>query len=127
MSKARDMAANARRASDLMKALSNPVRLSILCQLAEGERSVSELEGLLELRQPALSQQLARLRGDDLVETRRDGKMIRYRLASDAARRLIDVLYDLFCATGADVGVVASEPRPVDGDGSRGAPGSPAT
>jgi DNA-binding transcriptional ArsR family regulator len=119
------MAADARRASDLLKALSNPVRLLILCQLAEGEKSVSTLEGLLKLRQPALSQQLARLRDDNLVETRRDGKMIHYRLTSDEARRLIDLLYELFCATGADAATATSGVRSAGGREGRGEPHSP--
>jgi DNA-binding transcriptional ArsR family regulator len=103
MSPARDMAAEAERAAEFLKALTNPTRLLILCQLAEGEKSVSELEALLRQRQPSLSQQLARLRADALVETRRDGKMIYYRLASDEARQLIALLYQLFCAPRATV------------------------
>ena len=70
-----NMAADAERACDFLKALTNPSRLMILCQLAEGEKSVGQLEELLRLRQPTLSQQLARLREDRLVEARRDGKM----------------------------------------------------
>src|SRR5258708_23816064 len=66
------MLANARQASDLLKALSHEVRLLILCFLSEGEKSVGEIEKVLKLRQPAVSQQLARLRADGLVETRRD-------------------------------------------------------
>jgi DNA-binding transcriptional ArsR family regulator len=100
MGSLRDMAADAERACDFLKALTNPSRLMILCQLADGEKSVGELEGLLGLRQPTLSQQLARLREDDLVETRRHGKMIYYRLASKEARRLIELLYELFCVPG---------------------------
>ena len=93
------MAANALRASDLLKTLANPHRLLILCHLAEGELSVGELEQLLKLRQPTLSQQLARLREDRLVDTRRAGKMIYYRIASNDARRIIELLYELFCTT----------------------------
>ena len=73
-----DMAADAERACDFLKALTNPSRLMILCQLAEGEKSVGQLEELLRLRQPTLSQQLARLREDRLVETsarRQDGPL----------------------------------------------------
>jgi ArsR family transcriptional regulator len=93
------MAANALRASELLKVLANPHRLLILCHLAEGELSVGELEQLLKLRQPTLSQQLARLREDRLVDTRRAGKMIYYRLASNDARQMIELLYELFCTT----------------------------
>jgi ArsR family transcriptional regulator, virulence genes transcriptional regulator len=95
------MAANALRASDFLKGLANPHRLQILCHLAEGEMSVRQLERLLKLRQPTLSQQLARLREDALVDTRRAGKMIYYRLASNEARRVIELLYELFCAADA--------------------------
>jgi ArsR family transcriptional regulator len=96
-----DMAADAERTCAFLKALTNPSRLMILCQLADGEKSVGELEGLLGLRQPTLSQQLARLREDQLVETRRHGKMIYYRLASHEARQVIELLYELFCVPGA--------------------------
>jgi ArsR family transcriptional regulator len=92
------MATNASRASDFLKALANPHRLLILCYLAEGEMSVGELEQLLKLRQPTLSQQLARLREDALVDTRRAGKMIYYRLSSTEARQTIELLYQLFCS-----------------------------
>ncbi|MBK9082428.1 MAG: helix-turn-helix transcriptional regulator [Rhizobiales bacterium] len=88
---------NAREASDLLKALSHESRLLVLCLLAEKERSVGELEEILSLRQPTVSQQLARLRFDDLVTTRRDGKTIYYSIANEDVRRLIEVIYDIFC------------------------------
>jgi len=91
------MVDNAKRASDFLKALAHESRLMILCILAEGEKSVSELENLLSLRQPTVSQQLARLRADGLVSTRRDGKAIYYKLASDEARIVIGAIYDVFC------------------------------
>ena len=91
------MVENAKRASDFLKALAHESRLMILCILAEGEKSVSELEDLLSLRQPTVSQQLARLRVDGLVATRRDGKVIYYSLASDEARIIIGAIYDVFC------------------------------
>ena len=91
------MLASAERASTFLKALANPDRLVILCQLAEGEKTVTELGELLDLRQPTLSQQLARLRADALVQTRRQGKNIYYSLASAEATRVIEVLYELFC------------------------------
>ena len=91
------MADNAKRASDFLKALAHESRLLMLCILAEGEKSVSELEGLLDLRQPTVSQQLARLRADGLVSTRRAGKTIHYNLASDEARVVIGAIYDVFC------------------------------
>jgi DNA-binding transcriptional ArsR family regulator len=88
---------NAREASDFLKALSQESRLLVLCLLSEKERSVSELEAILSIRQSALSQQLARLRYDDLVTTRRDGKQIYYSIADDDVRRVISVVYDIFC------------------------------
>ena len=91
----------ARKASNFLKALSHENRLLLLCLLAERERTVSELEALLSLRQPVVSQQLARLRLDQLVTTRRDGKAIYYSLANDDVRRVISVIYDIFCGTGA--------------------------
>ena len=88
---------NARQASEFLKALSHEVRLLILCFLFEGEKSVSEIEKMLKLRQPAVSQQLARLRADGLVETRRNGKNIYYSLARSEVREVIQVLHDVFC------------------------------
>lgn len=89
----------AREASEFLKALAHEARLVILCLLVEGEKSVTELEQLLSLRQPAVSQQLARLRADDLVETRRDGKNIYYSLARDETREVITALHRAFCKT----------------------------
>ncbi len=89
-------AVNARAASRFLKALSNHNRLLLLCLLAERERTVSELEALLGLRQPAISQQLARLRAEGLVTGRRNGKSIHYRLASKEARRVLALLDELF-------------------------------
>ena len=86
-------------ASRLLKSLANQDRLMILCHLAESECNVSELEALLQIRQPTLSQQLARLRADHLVETRREGKEIFYRLASTEAGAVINLLHELFCAS----------------------------
>ena len=90
--------ANAEAAGQLLKALANPDRLLLLCQLTEGERSVGELEALLGIQQPTLSQQLAVLRREGLVATRRDGKQIHYRISSPAASAVLDTLYRLFCA-----------------------------
>jgi DNA-binding transcriptional ArsR family regulator len=88
---------NAKRAGRLLKAMSNDSRLLILCQLAEGEKSVSELERLIGLGQSALSQHLARLRRDELVRTRRQAQAIYYALAGNEATRVIAVLHDLYC------------------------------
>ena len=88
----------ARKASELLKALSHEGRLLILCLLAEGEKSVSELEDAMKLPQAAVSQQLARLRFDRLVNTRRDGRTSYYSIASDEVSSVIETLYTLFCA-----------------------------
>jgi len=91
------MFVHASEASSVLKAISHENRLMILCLLSQGEKSVTELEELLSLRQPTVSQQLARLRLDGLVETRREGKVIFYSLSSHKARALIACIYDLFC------------------------------
>jgi DNA-binding transcriptional ArsR family regulator len=91
------MVVNAKRASNLLKALAHEKRLMILCFLAEREKSVGELEEMLDLRQSAVSQQLARLRADGLVSPRRDGKTIYYSLASKDARAVMGAVYDVFC------------------------------
>ena len=91
------MLPNALLASEFLKALSHEVRLLILCFLIEGEKSVSEIEKMLRLRQPAVSQQLARLRADGLVETRRNGKNIYYSIARAEVRDVIGALHDAFC------------------------------
>ena len=89
--------ANARRASTLLKAMSNEHRLMILCQLQNGERSVGELERLVGLSQSALSQHLARLRRDQLVRTRRVAQTIFYSLHGIEATEVIRTLYGLYC------------------------------
>ncbi|PZX12821.1 ArsR family transcriptional regulator [Palleronia aestuarii] len=91
------MAQNARDAADFLKVLSHESRLMILCYLATGEKSVTQLEALLSARQAAVSQQLMRLRQENLVTTRRDGKAIYYSLTDDRTQKIMDVVYDLFC------------------------------
>jgi len=88
---------NAQEASNFLKAISHEGRLLILCHLSAGEKSVTELEDLISARQAAVSQQLARLRLEGLVTPRRDGKTIYYRLTDDRSRRMIDLVYDMFC------------------------------
>jgi ArsR family transcriptional regulator len=102
MTKTSDLAASAPRASQFLKAMTNPNRLQILCKLADGPNAVGQLESALGMRQPSLSQQLARLREDGLVQTRRNGKSVIYSLKSDEVRRLLDTLYDIFCAEAAN-------------------------
>lgn len=92
-----EMGEHARAASDLLKALAHETRLMILCLLVEGEKSVGELEKLMLMRQPSVSQQLARLRFDRLVNARRDGRTIYYSLGSEEARKVVTLLYDLYC------------------------------
>jgi ArsR family transcriptional regulator, virulence genes transcriptional regulator len=94
------MLENARRASDFLKALSHETRLLILCLLVDGEKTVNELEQFLELRQSTVSQQLARLRADDLVAARRDGKSVHYSLARPEVVEIISALYRAFCGRG---------------------------
>jgi len=91
------MVENAGRASNFLKAISHEGRLMILCHLVSGEKSVTELEELLSARQAAVSQQLSRLRLEGLVTPRREGKAIYYRLADDRPRRMLEVVYELFC------------------------------
>jgi DNA-binding transcriptional ArsR family regulator len=92
------MHAAAEDASRLMKALANPDRLMLLCRLSQGEASVGELEVELGILQPTLSQQLTVLRGEELVETRREGKHIFYRVRSRQALAVLKVLYEQYCS-----------------------------
>ncbi len=84
-------------ATRLLKALANEKRLLILCLLAEGERSVTALNSQLDLSQSALSQHLAVLRADDLVQTRREAQTIYYSIADGPAQRIMKTLHDIFC------------------------------
>lgn len=84
-------------ATNFLKSLANPNRLMIVCTLIEGERSVGELEAILGLRQPNLSQQLAALREGGMVEARREAKQVFYRLADPRAVALIATLNEIFC------------------------------
>ena len=93
---------NVKRACQFLKSLANDNRLIILCTLTEGEKNVGELEEVLGIRQPTLSQQLARLRADNLVSTRRSAKHIYYSLASNEAERMVGLLYELFCPEDKD-------------------------
>ena len=96
----RAMAESADEAAGYLRALSNPSRLLLLCQLVEGERSVGELETALDLGQAYVSQQLARLRAEGLVSAVRDGRIVRYSLADPRVVPLLKVLYEQFCNTG---------------------------
>ncbi|MFM7802483.1 MAG: ArsR/SmtB family transcription factor [Limnohabitans sp.] len=95
------MKASASNACRLMKVLSNPDRLMLLCQLSQGEKRVGELEEILGIVQPTLSQQLTVLREEELVTTRRDGKNIYYQIASPQALAVMNVLFEQFCGPNA--------------------------
>lgn len=96
------MRASATQACTLLKTLGNADRLLLLCQLTQGEFCVGELEVMLGIQQPTLSQQLGVLREEGMVSTRREGKQIYYSIASKEAAAVMQVLYELFCvnATG---------------------------
>ena len=92
-----DMAGRAADAAAFLKTLAHEGRLMILCHLGAGEKSVGALEELLNIRQAAVSQMLARLRDEGLVNTRRDGKTIYYSLGDSNTEQVIELLYSLFC------------------------------
>lgn len=94
-----EMREHAAEAAGVMKALGNESRLMILCLLADGERSVGELNEVIPLSQSALSQQLARLRQQKLVTTRRESQTVFYRLADGPADKIIHLLHDIYCGT----------------------------
>lgn len=93
------MTESAGRAAAFLKVMSHEGRLLILCHLTSGEKSVTELETLLSSRQAAVSQRLSRLRLEGLVTSRRDGKAIYYRLEDKPTQKVLNALYDAFCAS----------------------------
>ncbi len=93
-----NMAQSAAEAAAFLKTLAHEGRLMILCHLGTGEKSVGALEALLDMRQAAVSQMLARLRDEDLVQTRRDGKTIFYSLKNPNTEEIIALLYRQFCS-----------------------------
>ena len=99
-SEASDVVVQADEAAGYLKVLAHEGRLMILCHLLDGEKSVTELETLLESRQAAVSQQLARLRFEGLVKARREGKVIYYSLSDPKTARMIGLLNELFCQKG---------------------------
>ena len=92
-----DIANHAYQATELLKALANESRLMILCTLVDGEKAVGQLSELTDRAQSSVSQDLARLRRQDLVTSRRDGKTVYYSIKSEVARRVIIVLHEFFC------------------------------
>ncbi|WP_083444955.1 ArsR/SmtB family transcription factor [Pseudorhodobacter aquimaris] len=95
---AEELIRQAEKAANFLKALSHEGRLMILCHLISGEKSVTELETLLGSRQAAVSQQLARLRLEGLVESRRDGKAIYYTVSDPRAQQMMSLIHEIFCA-----------------------------
>lgn len=96
----------------LLKALASHNRLMILCQLVERERSVGELAELLDVREPAVSQHLALLRKDGFVKFQREGQTLHYSLDGDEARRVLEILYDIYCAPEREVETkISSTPK----------------
>jgi Predicted transcriptional regulators len=93
----RNRSAHAEEAAAVLRTLAHSARLTVLCELGEGERSVGELVKVSGLSQSALSQHLARLRADGLVKTRRSGQSIRYYIADPKALHLVDLLFELYC------------------------------
>ncbi|TDM08957.1 MAG: transcriptional regulator [Ideonella sp. MAG2] len=89
--------AKAEEVAALLKALAHPDRLMLLCQLSQGERCVAELGEATGVAQPSLSQQLGILRAEGLVATRREGKFIHYRVASEGVQVVLEALYGHYC------------------------------
>jgi ArsR family transcriptional regulator len=94
------MATSANIAANYLKAIGHGGRLMILCHLTEGEKSVGELEAMLDLPQATVSQQLGRLRMEGIVSPRRQGQTIYYSLSDEKSRKVIGLLYELFCSQG---------------------------
>ena len=94
-----EMQQNAQAASQLLKSLANPSRLMVLCNIVKQERTVGELEKLIGLSQSALSQHLSRLRYEGIVACRREGQSAYYSLKDEGARRVLEVLYGIYCET----------------------------
>ena len=92
-----EMEENAQEASKLLKSLANPNRLMVLCHLSKDECTVGELEKLVGLSQSALSQHLARLRDEGIVECRREAQSMFYSVKDEKAKQLLSSLYDLYC------------------------------
>jgi DNA-binding transcriptional ArsR family regulator len=116
------MAQAAAAASDLLKSLGNPTRLLILCRLTEAECSVGDLVALLGIRDSTVSQHLALLRKDRLVQTRREGQTIWYTITSHPARQVLETLFAIYCCPGQDASLPADSPAadPSSRDSSAG-------
>jgi DNA-binding transcriptional ArsR family regulator len=104
------------RASELLKSLANRHRLLILCQLVDGERSVGDLAAFLKARDSTVSQHLALLRKDGLVQARRDAQTMYYSLASGPAQRVLETLFAIYCAPSPICGDAPTRPEPLEND-----------
>jgi DNA-binding transcriptional ArsR family regulator len=109
--------AKAPEVAEFLRLLANPNRLLLLCHISQGERSVTEIQRDLGLKQPALSQQLAELRQSGLVEARRESRSIYYSIKDERTRSVIGMLHAIFCAGDPAAATLASarptpEPRP---------------
>ncbi|MAF94742.1 MAG: transcriptional regulator [Rhodospirillaceae bacterium] len=113
--------ASSKQASVFLKSLANENRLVILCALVDGEKNVSQLEEILGIRQPTLSQQLARLRADNLVSTRRQSKQIFYNLSSDEAELVMGLVFELFCVGGPEMDLPPKRSSDEAADGAEAA------
>lgn len=96
----KELRASAGKACSLLKTMANEDRLMLLCHLIDAELNVGQLETLTDIRQPTLSQQLGVLRDEGLVSTRREGKYIYYKLASQSVLQIMQTLYGLYCSQG---------------------------
>ncbi|MDX1949050.1 MAG: metalloregulator ArsR/SmtB family transcription factor [Rickettsiales bacterium] len=88
---------NAKQASNLLKLLSNEIRLLILCNLIEGKKSVSELESIIKISQSALSQHLAKLKAHNIIEDTRKGQLIFYSIIDKNSKKILETLYKIYC------------------------------
>lgn len=113
--------------AELLRTIATPTRLLLLCQIAQGEPSVADLERDLGLRQPGLSQQLAELRRFDLVKTRRESRSIHYSIADPRVRTLLGALHAIFCGDGSGLPALGVEPATASpAPGAARAPGTQA-
>jgi len=94
----KELKSTAQQVSGFLKQLANEQRLMILCYLAEGEKSVSELQGLLHLEQSSMSQHLAKLRKEGIIKARRDSQTKYYSIENPNALKVIELLYQIYCA-----------------------------
>lgn len=93
----REMIPASEAAAELMRSLSHPQRLLVLCALGDEERTVAELRQMLDIEQVPMSQQLMRLRADGLVQSRREGTTVHYRITRPEVLAVIAALHAAFC------------------------------